>query len=255
VAASSLDICRAAAEVPSAPTVAHFDAVGANEGWSTAGVESRRFCTAVVRTSDRVRLTSLPVRPIEHAGEGELAVSRAGTIAAARLTVDDGDPIVIVSVYCAWERPLDGGGWIYADASAHRVVSDLCALVSTQRAHRVLVADDWNLLHRYGEHGSAYWGARYQTVFDRMEAIGFRYCGPQLSEADAALRSRPEEMPLGCRDVSTYRTARDDPATATRQLDFVFASGGIADRVRTRALDGDEWGPSDHCRIEIMLDV
>jgi len=42
---------------------------------------------------------------------------------------------------------------------------------------------------------------------------------------------------------------------ATRQLDFVFASRDLIPRLTVRALSSaDEWGPSDHCRIEIGLD-
>jgi hypothetical protein len=42
---------------------------------------------------------------------------------------------------------------------------------------------------------------------------------------------------------------------ATRQLDFVFASHALANRVSVRALNNntDEWGPSDHCRVLIEL--
>ena len=39
---------------------------------------------------------------------------------------------------------------------------------------------------------------------------------------------------------------------AERQLDYVFASRGFADALSVRALnDPEEWGQSDHCRIEI----
>lgn len=64
----------------------------------------------------------------------------------------------------------------------------------------------------------------------------------------------PDELPADSRNVPTYHTRRQGPAGATRQLDFVFASAAIADRVRVRALNEiDEWGPSDHCRI--LIDV
>ena len=46
------------------------------------------------------------------------------------------------------------------------------------------------------------------------------------------------------------------PQTATRQLDFVFASERVADRVSTRAVNAvEEWGPSDHCRVVIDVDM
>ena len=45
------------------------------------------------------------------------------------------------------------------------------------------------------------------------------------------------------------------PATSTRQLDFVFASTGLASQVRAKALnEPEDWGPNDHCRIEIDVE-
>lgn len=50
-------------------------------------------------------------------------------------------------------------------------------------------------------------------------------------------------------------TSHQTPATATRQLDFVFASTGFAERVRVCALnEAHQWGPSDHCRVKIEVD-
>jgi endonuclease/exonuclease/phosphatase family metal-dependent hydrolase len=55
--------------------------------------------------------------------------------------------------------------------------------------------------------------------------------------------------------VPTYHTRAQGPAGAQRQLDFVFASRSIAERVTTRALnDVEEWGASDHCRVAIEVD-
>lgn len=198
------------------------------------------------------------VRPLGEAKGDELAVSRPGSLAVATVTRRGlSDPLVVVSVYAPWERPVpyDERGWIYADASAHRLISDLSVLVSNQAKHRIVIAGDWNILHGYGEQGSPYWGQRYQTVFDRMEALGFEFVGPKQPNGRAA-DPRPAELPdeLVSVDVATYRTRPKDPASGQRQLDFVFASQSIADAVTVRALNGpDEWGPSDHCRIEIEV--
>ena len=55
--------------------------------------------------------------------------------------------------------------------------------------------------------------------------------------------------------VPTYYTRAECSATATRQLDYVFASRGFHERVTVRALNEvDAWGPSDHCRILIEVD-
>ncbi len=45
------------------------------------------------------------------------------------------------------------------------------------------------------------------------------------------------------------------PKDAAHQLDFVFASESMVDSVRVSALnDPTDWGPSDHCRVEIVIE-
>jgi hypothetical protein len=91
-------------------------------------------------------------------------------------------------------------------------------------------------------------------VFDRAEAMGLRFVGPQVPDGRQA-SPWPAELPDGSRNVPTYHTRQQGPMGATRQLDFVFASHTLADRLSVRALntDSEEWGPSDHCRVEIEL--
>ena len=156
-------------------------------------------------------------------------------------------------MYSHWETPHAGGGWIVSDASAHRVVSDLSTFIGSQVGHRIVAAGDLNILHGYGEYGSRYWGSRYGTVFERMEALGLPFAGPQAPNGRQA-NPWPDELPSDSKNVPTYYTTRQTPSTATRQLDFVFASRGMAESVSVRALNGvEEWGPSDHCRLEITV--
>jgi endonuclease/exonuclease/phosphatase family metal-dependent hydrolase len=55
--------------------------------------------------------------------------------------------------------------------------------------------------------------------------------------------------------VPTYHSSHQTPATARRQLDFVFVSCSLAERVRvTAANKPEDWGPSDHCRLEIEVE-
>ena len=219
-------------------------------GWGTAGGSKWRR-TAVVAVSQTTPLVPRPLTSLEERAPGALLVSRRGTLAAADVVVD-GERITLVSMYAVWEghRP----GPIYADASAHRLLSDLSGIVNDARSHRIIAAGDLNVLHRYGEHGDSYWAARYATVFDRAEAMGLRFVGPQAPHGRQA-NPRPAELPEGSRDVPTYHTRQQGPMGATRQLDFVFASHALADRLSVRALntDPDEWGPSDHCRVAIEL--
>ena len=113
---------------------------------------------------------------------------------------------------------------------------------------------DFNILHGYGEHGSLYWAACYETVFTRMSALGLEFVGPQ-APAGRLADPWPDELPSTSRNVPTYHHNRQTPATATRQLDFVFASSSLSERVRVTAInDPEHWGPSDHCRVEIEVD-
>ncbi|MHC4682100.1 MAG: endonuclease/exonuclease/phosphatase family protein [Planctomycetota bacterium] len=224
--------------------------------WRTVGAGlSRPWRAAVVKLSNRVGLQWLESKSVEDAHRGELAVSRLGTLAAAILTPSTGEPFIVASMYAPWEKPhsTTGSGWIYADGSVHRVISDLSALIGQQVGHRLLVAGDLNILHGYGENGSTYWASRYATAFGRMSALGLSFMGPQ---APAGRRADPwpDELPRSSNNIPTYYTSHQSPATATRQLDFVFASDGLGECVRVTALNEPEhWGPSDHCRVEIEV--
>ncbi len=224
--------------------------------WSTAGWRWRRR-TAVASLSDRVEVNWIEAKSLADGDWEALGVSRPGTLTAAHVSSPGVDPFVVISMYSMWENPHTStdSGWIVSDASAHRLVSDLSAFIGTQGGHRILAAGDLNILHGYGEHGNEYWSGRYGSVFERMEALGLPFVGPQHPQGRQA-DPWPDELPRGSKNVPTYHTNRQTPLTATRQLDFVFASKGMADSVCVRALndpDPDKWGPSDHCRLMIEV--
>lgn len=86
-----------------------------------------------------------------------------------------------------------------------------------------------------------------------MQALGLRFCGPQFPNGRQA-DPWPLELPPDSKNVPTFALKGKTPNEATRQLDFVFASESIANRVSVRALNStEEWGPSDHCRVMIEL--
>ena len=224
--------------------------------WRTAGARRAPWRTAIVGLSERVSVERIEAKPLEEARGGDFAVSRQGTIAAAIVSAPDVEPFVAISMYSLWTRlhASTGSKGFISDASAHRLVSDLSAFVRRRNGPRVLAAGDLNILHGHGEYGREYWAARYGTVFERMEALGLRFVGPQYPHGRQA-EPWPKELPRGSANVPTYYTVRQrGPAAATRQLDFVFASKGFADSVSVRAInEPEQWGPSDHCRIGIEV--
>jgi hypothetical protein len=215
--------------------------------WLTGGWKSRPWSTAVA-VREGVQAKPLPLAALDAAQADQLGVSRAGSLAAAMLSLPSENPITVISIYASWEHPVSdlASGWIYADASAHRIISDLSALIGRERGHRLLVAGDWNILRGYGEHGSQYWRAPYESVFARMEALGLRLVGPF---AGRRADPWPSELPVDSDTTPTYWPPGGDP---TRQLDFVFASTQLAPRVHATALNGSSW-TRDHAPIRIEL--
>jgi hypothetical protein len=230
--------------------------------WRTAGGGRRPWRAAVVKLSKRVGVQWFVPRSFDDPpSDVELEVSRPGTLAAALVTPGEGGgtPFIVASMYGAWEdahvaayrAPVDpdvqvAPRWIYADASVHRVISDLSVFVGEKSNRRgrypVLAAGDLNIFHGYGDEGSPYWAARYKTIFQRMEALGLAFLGPQSPNGRQPARPWPRWMPPDSGNVPTYHTTAETPETANRQLDFVFASRGFAERVQVRALNGvEEW--------------
>ncbi len=211
----------------------------------------------MVRLSNRFEVQWLQTKVIEEAEEGYLSVSQQGTLAVASVAPSTGKPFFVVSMYAPWENPYmtTGSKWIYADGSAHRLISDLSALIGQEKGHRIIAAGDLNVLCGHGEKGNMYWATRYETVFERMQALGLSFVGPQAPHGRMS-DPWPSELPRTSKNVPTYHTNVQTPATATRQLDFVFASESLADCVQVTALNEvNQWGPSDHCRVLVEYEL
>lgn len=221
--------------------------------WRT-GYSSWRTAVAV-RQGSGLTAEPIPESPLHDAEDGVLGVSRAGTLTAVRISSETLSPIVVVSAYARWEH-AHGGRIIYADANAHRILSDLtCLLTQDPPSVQMLVAGDWNLLRGYNEDGwPDYWRRRYDAVFARAELMGLHYAGPEHPHGRQA-DPWPAELPKESLCVPTFRSKSQTPATATRQLDHVLMTTGLLERdpVVAALNEPEEWGDSDHCRVSIQF--
>ncbi len=231
-----------------------------NGGWFQPG-QTQKWRAAVVGLSERIIFKPIKIQVVGGKDPYALMVSRPGTMSAANIEVKaTGEKFTIVSLYSYWENPAKNdeyasSGWIYADASAHRLISDLSALIRNQGEHQLILAGDLNILFGYGEYGNVYWEKRYNTVFERMAALNLRFVGPQAPHGGRQTPEWPSELPSDSLNVPTYHSVKQTSKTATRQLDFVFASKSIAERIKVKAFNKpDEWGPSDHCRVCIEME-
>ena len=209
----------------------------------------------VVRLSDRVKIEWFrQVGPtwIDPERPQDVAVSGIGTIEIARVIPATGsEPFVAASMYARWlaPHPTAVGDWIYSDASAHNIISDLTAFIGyydRPDKHRILAAGDLNI----GFWSTDLFDRRAQTVMDRFQALGMDYVGPQYPAGRRA-DPIPDHLNEESLDVPTYyNKSSNTPAGAGVQIDHVFASRGFHKKVRAKALNRvEEWGPSDHCRI------
>ena len=143
----------------------------------------------------------------------------------------------------------------YADASAHRIISDLSAFIGSKDpgTHRILAAGDLNMVRGSTDDGPAALLARDRGVFDRMEALGLEFVGPQ-HPAGRQAQPTPQGLPSDTRNVPTYHKTHQSPATAQEQPDYAFASRGFHKSVKVRAMNSvEKWGASDHCRLLIEV--
>ena len=217
----------------------------------------------VAKLSDRVEVEWFRrVFPYSSTSIDSMAVSGIGTIAAARVIPQNSKPFIAISMYARWIRPhvSTGTSWQVgnSDVSAHRIISDLSQFIGHRdpSMHRILAAGDLNTFYGANENNHLVIADRERTVFDRMNALGMEFMGPQAPGGGRIADPAPQGLPKDTRNVPTYYTVQAGlPEKAQNQLDYVFASRGFHYNVSTRALnDPNEWGSSDHCRILIEIE-
>ena len=213
----------------------------------------------IVHLSDSNHGQVVPARPADQRPHGG-----HHRIAAAKVTPRDREEeeFIVVSMYARWLKPQPStkSRWKvgYSDASAHRIISDLSAFIGHRdpATHRILAAGDLNMF--YGSTGGPLsLPARDRTVWERMQALGLEFLGPQAPHGRRAA-SAPTDVPSATKNVPTAYYAGGGPDTAVNQLDDAFASPGFHERVSVRAMnDEEEWGSSDHCRLvmKVMTDA
>ena len=215
----------------------------------------------VVKLSDRVEVEWFnQIEPISDLAEDEIGTSGIGTMAIARVTpvARKDKAFIAVSMYARWLKPHPStkSRWKVgcSDASAHRIISDLSAFIGSldPSTHRILAAGDLNMFYGATGHKLSV-PERERTVWDRFEALGLEFLGPQHPNGRPA-SSQPTDVPKDTKNVPTVYYRRG-PETAVNQLDYVFASRGFHESVKVRALNEvNNWGSSDHCRLLIEVD-
>ena len=215
--------------------------------WAADWGSPRGYPSVVACRPERVDARFIRTRSIPCAASCDFFTSEWGTLGAAVVgPVGAGEEITLVSMapaYNLYTRESGSPSRYETIDSVHRLISDLSRLVG--RRSRVIAAGDWTINNGWSSHPTPVWNERealhFQTAFDRMKALGFRHLMPQGRKNDRG-------------EAITFVPIGSSPGEASAQLDYVFATENIADRVSVRALNRPkEWGPSDHCRIIIEV--
>lgn len=240
------------------PKNVEFDPMNLWHPWEKSSYD--RWPT-VVRLSDRVKVDWFKrVYANQLTSCDEFEVSSVGTLAAAKVTPDSGEPFIVVSAYARWAMPHPSTNCSWSvgcsDAAAHRIMSDVSAFIGHEdpSKHRILVAGDFNNIFGATKDNRLVLYERDRTVFHRMEALGFAFLGPQHPRGRQATPT-PVGLPKASKNVPTWYRPGVCPQLAENQLDYVFASRGFDASIKAEALNEvDDWGPSDHCRLLIEIE-
>ena len=216
--------------------------------WGSAVVSFRPDLCLQARP--RVPLTAIADKAITGA---ELPDSHPGASAVADVVDAAGRfQFTVVSLYGQWESIADGR--IYSCAKLHRMISDLTGVFAGIPKRQVLLAGDFNVTTQiaYGRQTQADTDGA-AAVFTRLRAWGLKDC------IEKTKASRPRMTDCTCPERETcshVRTFRLKNRAASRptQVDYVFASDRLVDKVRCEVVQTDEaWALSDHCPIVLEL--
>ncbi len=243
-----------------------YDGQSAEEWNSSKNWKLYNRWPAIFQLSDRVKVERFQAVPSICQSEiRNIRVSDIGTIAVARvIPYDDPDSsFMAVSMYARWpttHASMRKSEIWAADEMTHCILSDISPFTNDWKTtrHRILAAADLNMIYNkdtqpfYSGKRGEYWLKLERTVWQRFNALGLEFLGPQYPNGRLA-PSTPERPDT--QSVPTYKTSHEkSPADSCRQLDYAFASRGFHEQVSVHALNElNEWGPSDHCRLLIEV--
>jgi hypothetical protein len=170
-----------------------------------------------------------------------------GTVAVAE--VESNEHLVVVSAYGLIDRG-------YADATVHRILSDLAPLIDERRARRMVIAGDLNVTTQWSvKHSSFLRGyhkeclARDRELFARFAALGFHNL-VRRSDAEGPLPGCECADGPACRHVQTQR---HEKSSFPWQNDYVFVTADIVEREPVLEVfdQEDAWELSGHCPVVI----
>ena len=169
-----------------------------------------------------------------------LANTFPGSVAVARVSIPEIDPVTVVSVY----NIIDD---VYAQTTLLRIVADLIPLFDSPDGSRVILGGDLNMSTAAAKGPER---DRAASILGALKGLGL----VDLADVELAEGKRPEPWPdcpcqePDCRHFPTWRAGH---------LDHLFVTPALTDQVRSLHVDRDvvERGLSDHAALIATLDL
>jgi hypothetical protein len=166
-----------------------------------------------------------------------LDMSHPGSIAVARLSIEDIQPITLVSVYGVWDGSPVG--------SMLRAIADLLPLFESPDGARVILGGDFNVSRSTS---SARGLEQAEAVFAAVRSLGLveakgLVAAPPAGAEDCSCTGGPE-----CGHIPTWKRA---------ELDHLFVSPSLASQVMSLTVDPTavSTGLSDHVPLILGLEL
>jgi endonuclease/exonuclease/phosphatase family metal-dependent hydrolase len=183
-------------------------------------------------------------KSVHNSVASDLLCTQPGSVAIADLVLPGQSPLVLVSLYGAFEQR-------YSITTVHRILSDLTPLFDSRHYKKIIVAGDLNSSTQLPSPDRE----RHRNLFERIESFGL----VDLLKRTADERERLADCP--CEDIpcTHLQTHRHSKSRVPWQDDYIFASEPLADKlVGCHAVDGGDtnpWSFSDHCPLVAILDI
>ncbi len=176
--------------------------------------------------------------------KSKLATDFHRTMPGCVAVADAGVGPLLVSVYGAFDEG-------YTVTTVHRLLSDLTPLLDASSKRGVVLAGDLNVSTQV----NAPHRARHRNALERFATLGLVDCLALQRPSRSKLEGCPcEDSP--CRHVRTHRHSN---SSVPWQDDYLFVSDSLVRRVKAcRVIDHgepDPWQLSDHCPIELELEI
>jgi exonuclease III len=194
------------------------------------------------------------IREIQHAKSpfhnGPIPLLRTFPGCVAIAAVASKPSLIVISAYGVIDRG-------YAEATVHRILSDITPLLDERKGRGILLAGDLNITTQWSAKHKSFLRGRHEECFRRDRNLFERFTALGLHNLVTRAQPTPLEgcdcnLGAACRHV---RTQRHERSRFPWQNDYIFVTADLLERrPKCEVLDEEAaWRLSGHCPIVVQI--